>query len=709
MNYSLKDVQTKVNVGLQETTSALARRRISRFLGPAKVKAVKNFPLTGPLHRQTKAQAIADLREMLEEAVRNLEDNGCKVFRARTSAEAIAYARKVIKPGSMVVKSKSNAAKETGVLDSLMMDGVTVVETDMGDRICQVGNIPASHPIGPALHVPVEKVAELFSIESGHDVAPDPQSIVTVARELLRNSFFEAQYGISGANAIAADTGSIIMTENEGNIRLCTNLPPVHLVFAGIEKIVPTLEDAVHVCHTAALYGTGVSVGGYINIVSGSGRNSLDGPQETHVILLEEGRWEAIQAGFEDSLACINCGSCLNRCPVYKELGEQYGYKYLGGIGIIHTALRNGLEKAVENGLSLCIGCRQCIDACPGSIPTPDLIQKIRQQVVTKYGLGLQKQFMLKVLLNGRSSHLWRWGQKLQPIALKRINNGKGYRVRFSWLGVDPNRVIPAIAAKPALHNKTREATIADAEQVRVAYFVGCLNNRIFPEVAGATLEVLREQSVAVIFPHDQVCCGYPMKAAGELELAKEMARRNLEALSAQQVDTVIVDCPTCGTALRGYAKLLEEDPIWRGVAQELSNKVQDIFEYLSSRDLGLKKIMQSFQAKVHYHQPCHLRYLGLNQVQKILASIPGIALSSETDDGTCCGFGGMVSLDHYDLTTMIASRRVEDTPEETEILATACPGCMLHLVDRLFQQDRKIKVKHVIELLAESYRRERE
>lgn len=714
MNNSTRNVQTKVTAGLKDKTASMARRRISQFLGPAKVIAVENFPLAGPLHRQTKALAIANLRERLEEAVRNLENNGCQVYRAQTSAEAVAYARKVIKPGSLVVKSKSNAAKETGVLEALAQDGVTVIETDMGDRICQIGNIPASHPLGPALHVPVGKVAELFAKESGHEVAPDPDTIVSVARDLLRDAFFQAQYGISGANAIAADTGSIILTENEGNIRLGTNLPPVHIVFAGIEKIVPTLEEAIHVCHTAALYGTGASVGGYINVVSGPGRDSLDGPLEMHVILLEEGRWEATQTGFSESLACINCGACLNVCPVYKEIGEQYGYKYFGGIGIIHTALRNGIEKALDNGLSLCVGCRRCVDACPGNIPTPDLIQKLRQRAVSKYGLGRQKTLVLKSFLGGSPSRTWRWGRKLQSLGLRRTSKGEGYQVRFPWMGVDSKRLLPTLAEKPAFLSYLEEQTGPGPESERVAYFAGCLNNLVFPEVAGATLEVLKEQGVTVYFPHEQVCCGYPMQTAGELDLAKEMARRNMALLTDRAVDRIIVDCPTCGTALRGYAELLLDDQVWGNIAREFSPKVRDIFEFLSERDsrageTGLSKTKGALQGKVSYHQPCHLKYLGLNHAAESLATIPGLNLDLASGDGACCGFGGVTSLEHYDLVAAIASRKVDSTLEGTEILATACPGCMVHLADGLFQQDRAIKVKHAIELLAESYRRGKE
>lgn len=713
MNNFTRNVQTKVTAGLKDKTASIARRRISQFLGPAKALVVEKFPLAGPQHRHTKAQAIANLQARLEETIRNLEANGCQVYRARTSADAIAYTRKVIKPGSLVVKSKSNAAKETGVLEALALDGVTVIETDMGDRICQIGNIPASHPLGPALHVPVGKIAELFAIESGHEVAADPNAIVSVARGLIRDAFFQAHYGLSGANAIAADTGSIILTENEGNIRLGTNLPPVHIIFAGIEKIVPTLEEAIHVCHTAALYGTGTSVGGYINVASGPGRDSIDGPLEMHIILLEEGRWEAIEAGFSESLACINCGACINVCPVYKEIGEQYGYKYFGGIGIIHTALRNGVEKALDNGLSLCVGCRQCVDACPGNIPTPDLILKLRQRAVTKYGLGRTKTFVLKYFLGGNPSRTWRWGRRLQPLGLQRTSKEEGYQVRFPWLGVDLKRLLPTLADKPAFLTYQEDQTGLDQESERVAYFVGCLNNLVFPEVAGATLEVLKEQGVAVHFPQDQICCGYPMQTAGDLDLAKEMARRNIALLTGKAVDRIIVDCPTCGTALRGYAILLSDDQVWGNIARQFSPKVRDIFEFLSEREskTGEPRLSMkgALQAKVSYHQPCHLKYLGLNQAAESLATIPGLVFDLPSIDGACCGFGGMTSLEHYDLVATIATRKVDSTPEGTEILATACPGCMVHLADGLFQHGRAIKVKHAIELLAESYRKGKE
>src|SRR5665648_621798 len=206
-----------------------------------------------------------------------------------------------------------------------------------------------------------------------------------------------------------------------------------------------------------------------------------------HVILLEEGRWEAIEAGFSESLACINCGACLNVCPVYKEIGEQYGYKYFGGIGIIHTALRNGIEKALENGLSLCVGCRQCIDACPGNIPTPDLIQKLRQRAVTQYGLGRQKTLVLKSILGKNPSRTWRWGRKLQPLGLRRTSKGEGYQVRFPWMNVDPKRLLPNLAEKPAFLSYPKEQTDTNQESEQVAYFAGCLNNLVFPEVAGAT------------------------------------------------------------------------------------------------------------------------------------------------------------------------------------------------------------------------------
>ena len=711
-------VKAKVRAGLADVPAAMTRRKVSQMLRPAKVYALKAFPETGPKHRETKARAIARLHELVEEAVKHLEENGCHVYRARTSAEAVAYALQVIQPGTLAVKSKSNAAKETGVLEALAARNVQVIETDMGDRICQIGNIPASHPLGPAIHVPVAKVAELFSREADKVVPEDPNEIVKVARGLIRDAFLKADYGITGANAIAADTGSVVLTENEGNVRLVSNLPPVHVVFAGIEKIVPTLEDAIHVCHTAALYGTGVSTGGYINIISGPGEDSLDGPREMHVILLEEGRWEALQGGFSESLACINCGACLNVCPVYGEIGEQYGYKYFGGIGMIHTALRNGLEKATANGLSLCLGCQQCVDACPGKIHTPQMIQKLRHHSLKEGGLKREKEIILRYMADKQAKG-WSLGRKVQFLGLRKDEKGKGYHLRFPLLGVDPNRLLPALAKETALEllpevsrryqheaaGSNSKSTFEAHSNTKVAYFVGCLNNHVFPEIAKSSHRVLEHQGVEVFVPKEQTCCGYPMQTAGDWEMAKTVARKNLKAFEDYPADYVIVDCPTCGTSLRGYAEILAADQTWKEKAQSFSSKVRDIFEFL---DLAKWTAPQGeVLGKAAYHQPCHLKHLGLNQAVEMLASIPGLEVSAEGTGDACCGFGGLTSLEHYDLTAAIASRKVEATPADREIIATACPGCMVHLADGFHRQSREVSVKHVIELVAESYTRE--
>ncbi len=231
--------------------------------------------------------------------------------------------------------------------------------------------------------MPIERVAELFSREVNETLHTELEELVRAARKSLRRFLMRADMGISGANAIVAETGAVVVTENEGNIRAVSSMPKIHVVVAGIEKIVPTMPDAITVVRSAAVFGVGQDIGTYVSILAGPSRFENDdlaflggalGPEEMHVVLLKNGRTKAIQESYEESLYCINCGSCLNFCPIYAAIGEKYGYKYLGGRGAVFTAMHEYLEKAQEAGLSLCIDCRRCEEACAVGMKTPKMI-----------------------------------------------------------------------------------------------------------------------------------------------------------------------------------------------------------------------------------------------------------------------------------------------------------------------------------------------
>ncbi|KKM10098.1 hypothetical protein SY88_15780 [Clostridiales bacterium PH28_bin88] len=713
MNSLERMLAGKIDRGLANVESAAARKAAGNRRRPLVAAMVERFPTVGPELREAKEKAIDQLRALVEQAEQSLREKGFHVLRARTASEALAYADSLVPAGSLVVKSKSNAAKEIGLVERLESRGIQVVETDLGDRICQVGDIPAAHPLGPAIHVPVDRVAEIFSRQLGRRLEPAHEAIVAAVRESLRHNFLEAEVGISGANAIAADTGSILVMENEGNIRAVTNFPPVHIVVAGIEKIVPTLEDGLKVVKAAALYGTSQDVGSYVSVVSGPSRLyseeegimiGFHGPREVHVILLEMGRFEAADSEYMESLYCINCGHCLRVCSIYGELGEQYGYKYFGGIGLVHAAMRYGLDKAMEGGLSFCLGCRRCVEVCPGKIPVPDMIRSLRAAAVRDHGLSFRKRIVLRRFLPSR--RLARMAAPVQGLLFRPVKERKGMQVRFPLI-LEAERMVPQLASRQLFDMFPEVVPARGRRRARVGYFPGCLGAAAYTHVGAATVEVLARNGIEVWLPPQQVCCGLPMVSAGDLATARRLAETNLKAFDRENLHAIIVDCPTCGTGLRDYQRLFAGDRLLEGKAKSFSAKVRDICQYLWV-DLGVEPPRAGLDMSVTYHQPCHLRCDGFNAPLEMLRAIPGVQVLSPPGLDECCGFGGIFSLDYYKLARVIGQRRVAGLAASgAETVVTACPGCMLQLGDGLHQQGSGQGVAHVVEILAASYARE--
>ena len=355
------DLSKKIEDGLNDSESWKGRQRAFGFIRPGMQRMVKRYPELTHKLRAVKEYSIDHVDELLEQAIQSLEARGVKVYVAKTEEEARAYIANVVGK-NLVVKSKSNAGKEIGITKHLMAQGAKVIETDLGDRLVQLeGKDKSTHTLAPAIHIPIEDVTTLLSNSVGRELECDLETLVRAARESLREYLTTAEVGISGANAIDAETGSIFLTENEGNIRCVTSMPRVHIAIAGIEKIVPRLTDCLTVVKAAAAYGVGQESGTYVSVIDGVSRYNNDelaflgsgqGPEEVHVVFLTQGRHKAIDEGFAESLYCINCGSCLNFCPVYAEIGQNYGYKYLGGRGAVFAAFHgNGLDKAQEAGL----------------------------------------------------------------------------------------------------------------------------------------------------------------------------------------------------------------------------------------------------------------------------------------------------------------------------------------------------------------------
>ena len=340
--------------------------------------------------RRIKEYSIKNLFALKAKAIDNLEKQGVKVFEAKDSKEAKEILLKLIPEGETIVKSKSNVINEIGIEDLEKRN--EIIETDCGDFLVQISEESSVHPVTPALHLTVDRIVRVIEKRFGVRLEEKPEKIVKWVRGYLREKILKAKIGLSGANIISAD-GGIFIVENEGNISLVSRLPEKHIIVASIDKIVPTVQDAITICKALAIYGTGASLPTYINVISSPSKTAdiqkqivygAHGPKEVYLILLDNGRSRIIEEGLEEILYCINCGACLYFCPVYRQIFDNYGYKYFGGRGVILISFIFGVEKAFERGLFYCTTCSACKEQCPLSIDIPSLIRKVREIAVKK-------------------------------------------------------------------------------------------------------------------------------------------------------------------------------------------------------------------------------------------------------------------------------------------------------------------------------------
>lgn len=336
--------------------------------------------------RAIKDHALAHLDAHLEEAERNLLKNGAKVHWAPDAGAARQILARVVRERCVrrAVKAKSMLSEELGVNPFLEDLGVEVQETDLGEYIIQLLGQPPSHIVGPAIHLGVGEIRDLFAGRLGTPQDASPEVLAAAARQVLRGTFLAADLGISGANALVADTGTLALIENEGNIRLTTSAPRVHVALVGIEKVVPRLEDLGLFLSITARSATGQRLGNYVSLLQGPRREGEpDGPEEVHVIFVDNGR-SALLADPEawEVLRCLRCGACLNACPVFRQVGgHAYGWAYSGPVGAALAPGLLGIEasKSLPFASSLC---GACTEICPAGIPLHDLLLGWRARAV---------------------------------------------------------------------------------------------------------------------------------------------------------------------------------------------------------------------------------------------------------------------------------------------------------------------------------------
>ena len=414
---------------------------------PAKrLEAVGRLPEFEALRdqaRDIKHHVLGHLDFYLEAFEARVTEAGGTVHWCRNAAEARTAILKICKQAGAktVTKSKSMIGEEIAINEHLEAHDVEPVETDLGEYIIQLRHEPPSHIIAPAIHLSKEQIADTFR-EKHRDLSPDrpldePRALLEEARGELRRKFISADVGLTGANMLIAETGSIVLVTNEGNADLTYSLPPVHIVIASLEKVVPTLEDATTILRVLARSATGQDMSVYTTFCTGPKRTGdLDGPEDFHVVLLDNGRTKMLGSEFHDMLRCIRCGACLNHCPVYKAIGgHAYGWVYSGPMGAVLIPALIGLDTTgdLPNASTLC---GKCEEVCPMRIPLPKMLRSWRKrQFEQELGSSLARSGIGAWAFVARRPWLYHVLTGLAFSILGRLGRGKGRFRRLPFAG----------------------------------------------------------------------------------------------------------------------------------------------------------------------------------------------------------------------------------------------------------------------------------
>jgi L-lactate dehydrogenase complex protein LldF len=335
------------------------------------------------LGEQIRQHALAHLPDLLEQLEARLTERGVQVHFAETAEDANRIFHEIAQRNraSMMIKGKSMVSEEIELNHVMADHGIECIESDMGEYILQLDGDRPSHIIMPAIHKTKQQIAKLFADKiPGAGYTEDVDALIQIGRNALRDKFRDARIGVSGVNFMVAETGTIALVENEGNGRLCTTVPDVHIAITGLEKVIDKLEHLPPLYTLLTRSATGQAVTTYLNLITGPRREGeKDGPREMHLILLDNGRTQAYrEERFRATLQCIRCGACMNHCPVYTRVGGlSYGTTYPGPIGAIISPHLMGLESTQDLPTASSL-CGACGEVCPVNIPIPDLLQRLR-------------------------------------------------------------------------------------------------------------------------------------------------------------------------------------------------------------------------------------------------------------------------------------------------------------------------------------------
>ncbi len=597
--------------------------------------------------------------DLLQKAINRLEMNQFKVIRAKDSREACEIFLKEIGDEKLVVKSKSNISKEIGLTDFLHQHGIEVIETDIGDRINQLSGGRSSHYTGPIVHLTRYEIAEVLSKHLKRDIPPIPEEEMKAVKEDIESYLQKARVGITGANAISAKEGAVLILHNEGNItRVRTR--PKHLIITSIDKVYPNIQDAMLMLTLETYLATGSLFPSFIDIVGGRSKSSdvekipfygMHEPKEVVIILLDNGRRRILdeKKDFSDLLYCIGCGNCLLDCPTYNTVGSSFGTDgMLGGRGVALSSLIRGLRVGVEDGLFLCTTCGLCGEVCPVGIDAGKRLRDLRRMSLENGEISLELDEVKEL-----HRTIDRYGTPYGPMA----------REEFSSLRKPSSRVL----------------------------YIGCVGMTTESETAANSMELLKRLDIDFTLI-DETCCEAVKGDTGSDPNPKRF-KQNIERIKEARGKEVLFLCPTC---LKTFLENDEKTPTGLHFETLLSYLIKNFsFTPLTSNS-----------ETITYHDPCHLgrglgSYDGARELLKGLGS-KFVEMEHHHQESLCCGAGGGIRAFYPKFSRDMARRRVKEAEEvRSDILLTDCLSCKHNLKQGL-PFDSKMKVMTTPEYLLE-------
>jgi L-lactate dehydrogenase complex protein LldF len=447
---------TMANPGLAEAYRSSTVRLYTHRL--AAISEVPGFDGLRDMAREVKRHTIENLDYYLAQFTDEVERSGGKVHWAATADEVCRIVLNIVQQSAAheVVKAKTMVGEEVELNHALEAGGIRAVESDLGEFIIQLAGERPAHIVAPAIHKTRQDVSDLFVDRLSAERTMVPEQLTAIARRALREMFQKAGVGVTGANFAVAETGTVVTIENEGNIRMCTTVPRVHIALVGIEKLIPRLADLGIFLRLLGRSGTGQKLTSYTSLLAGPQRPHEDGPQEMHVVMVDNGRTKALaDPKMREMLYCIRCGACLNTCPVYRKIGgHAYGWVYSGPIGALVTPAFLGIGAARELPFasSLCGACRE---VCPVRINIPDLLLYLRSEAQERAPKPAES------LLSERTMfRLWAWAMRhpfVYTMGSRFARWGQFLLARHGWIRKVPaypvsqwtrERDFPALAPK---------------------------------------------------------------------------------------------------------------------------------------------------------------------------------------------------------------------------------------------------------------------